>query len=100
MSKYKQVKVNLSLEDFEKVSNLASQKKITKAEFIRQNLKLKYKNVPTPKLSKNDKIIFYELRKIGNNLNQIAKYANEKKILDREILASLINIKKDLNNLL
>jgi len=75
MSKYKQVKVNLSLEDFEKVSNLASQKKITKAEFIRQNLKLKYKNVPTPKLSKNDKIIFYELRKIGNNLNQIAKYA-------------------------
>lgn len=47
---------------------------------------------------KNDKLL-YELHKIGNNINQIAKYANTHKKLDDYILISLSKIEKQLEGL-
>lgn len=43
--------------------------------------------------------LFYELHKIGNNINQIARYANTHKILDDYILVSLSKIEKQLEGL-
>ncbi len=47
-----------------------------------------------------DRKILHELHRIGNNLNQIARYANTKKVLDRQVLASLARIEEDLKGLL
>ena len=44
--------------------------------------------------------ILHELHRIGNNLNQIARYTNSKKVLDRQVLASLSRIENDLKELL
>ncbi len=44
--------------------------------------------------------LLYELHRIGNNINQIAKYANTNKVLDRQILASLARFESDLKELL
>jgi hypothetical protein len=42
--------------------------------------------------------LLYELNKIGNNLNQIAKGVNSKSIDARAIIPLLANIEKELNN--
>jgi antitoxin component of RelBE/YafQ-DinJ toxin-antitoxin module len=44
--------------------------------------------------------ILFELNRIGNNLNQISKYANTHKKLDMQILSSLARIEDDLKKLL
>jgi len=44
--------------------------------------------------------LLHELHRIGNNLNQIARYANTHKALDRQVLASLARIEEDLKGLL
>jgi len=44
--------------------------------------------------------ILFELNRIGNNLNQISKYANIHKKLDMQILSSLARIEDDLKKLL
>jgi hypothetical protein len=43
--------------------------------------------------------LIYEIAKIGNNLNQIAKYVNTEKALDFRVLEKLIEIEKHLENL-
>ena len=43
--------------------------------------------------------ILYQLNKIGNNLNQIAKIANINKTVDKQILESLVRIEKSLKDL-
>jgi antitoxin component of RelBE/YafQ-DinJ toxin-antitoxin module len=44
--------------------------------------------------------ILHELNRIGNNLNQIARYANTNKTLDRQILASLSRLEDELKEIL
>ena len=43
--------------------------------------------------------LIYEVSKIGNNLNQIAKYVNTQKALDLQILEKLVEIEKHLESL-
>jgi len=59
-------------------------------------------NKKCPQIKKEDKILklIYEINKIGNNINQIAKKANFTKKLDLEVLEELRQIKEKLDNLL
>ena len=43
--------------------------------------------------------LIYEVSKIGNNLNQIAKYVNSQKALDFQVLEKLIEIEKHLERI-
>jgi len=100
----KQVKVGLKPEHFEKLENFAEAKGITKAEWIRQKLKLEYENVRQPTVitvaKTTDPKVLYELQKIGTNLNQLALHANTNKTLDRMILTHLVSIEDRLKALL
>lgn len=50
--------------------------------------------------SKIDNDLIFEINKIGNNLNQLAKVANQNKSIEVEVLQSLVSIEKKLGNLL
>ncbi len=54
----------------------------------------------TIKDTSSEQKLLQELNRIGNNLNQIARYVNTKKVLDRQVLASLARIESDLKELL
>jgi len=41
----------------------------------------------------------FELNRIGQNLNQIARYVNYNKELDREVLSKLIQLERMINDL-
>lgn len=41
--------------------------------------------------------LIYHLNRIGNNLNQIAKYCNSKKLVDKLVLDQLIEIERLVN---
>jgi len=55
-----------------------------------------------PSIKKEDKILklIYEINKIGNNINQIAKKVNFTKKLDRDVLEQLGEIKNILNKVI
>lgn len=103
-SKNRQIAVSFSHEDFEKLSNEAESQSISKAELIRSHLDINFENKRTPTSKRVHKSInpqiLYEVNRIGNNLNQIAKNTNEKKDVDIDVLLSLNNIEKMLMKLL
>ena len=47
-----------------------------------------------------EKKILHQLHRIGNNVNQLSRHCNTKKVLDRQILLSLLRIETDLKELL
>ncbi len=102
--KYKQVKVNLTHEKYKILEDSSNQLEITKAEFIRRCIGATFENSRQPRsrkvVSVIDPKLLYQLNKIGNNLNQIARYANVKKELDTDVLISLSSIEKMLMRLL
>lgn len=99
-SKLKQIKVNFTPEHHAKLSKLAKEKNLTKAQYIRQELRSTFENPREPSIArihkKADPELLYHLNKIGNNLNQIAKHANEGKGLDLQCLAALLSMEKTL----
>ena len=76
------------------------------SEFIRKSVNSKIENAPAPRTKKVYKVadhrLLYELNKIGNNLNQIAKSLNSKKddISNVAILRELVSLEKKLSELL
>lgn len=106
MTKYKQVKVNFKIEDFAELELLAETSELTKAEYIRKKLgdfSIDKTRVPRGKIipqQKVDPMLLYEVAKIGNNLNQIAKHCNQKKKVDIEVLTSLVALEKNIKELL
>ena len=106
MTKYKQVKINFKPEDFQKLELLAEEAELTKAEYIRKHLgdfSIPKTRVPRGKIipqQKVDPMLLYEVAKIGNNLNQIAKHCNQKKKVDIEVLTNLVALEKNLKELL
>lgn len=103
-SKNRQIAVSFSHEDFEKLSKEAESQDISKAELIRNHIDIDFENKRTPASKRVHKSInpqiLYEVNRIGNNLNQIAKNTNEKKDVDIDVLLSLNNIEKMLMKLL
>jgi len=101
MAKYKQVKVNFTPDDFEKLTLLADDAELSKAEFIRKNIgdfsiptsrkKKGLSTVPTKKLS---------LVRATTNLNQIARHCNIHKHVDRQVLSYIVEIEKQLTAML
>ncbi len=103
-SKYKQVKINFKPEQFARLEELAEEKGLSKSDWIRQKIGANFEEArqPTDKTEAKvtDPKVLYELQKIGNNLNQVATYANINKALDRIILKSLVTIENRLKTLL
>jgi len=102
--RYKQIKVNLTPDKYKLLEDSSNHLEITKAEFIRRSIGATFENSRQPKSKKIVSIInpklLYQLNKIGNNLNQIARHTNEKKEIDTEVLISLNSIEKMLMRLL
>jgi len=92
--------VSVRLDD-KTYNNLVEQAKnldLTLSDLIRKKL-TKNKNI----VIKNDNKKLYELNrlnlqisKIGNNINQIAKYVNTQKIIDKIVAKALLEIANDL----
>lgn len=53
-----------------------------------------------PPIHKFDKAMMVQISKIGNNLNQIARYVNLNKSIDQIVLKHIISIDNDLDGLL
>ena len=101
MAKYKQIKVNLIPEDFQKLDLLANHAELTKAELIRQAIG--NFSIPTSRAKKGKSKVSSKklsLVRTSTNLNQIARHCNIKKKVDREVLSYLVQIEKHLTALL
>jgi hypothetical protein len=99
-SKNRQIAVSFPNEVFEKISNIADERDITKAELIRQQLHFDFDKKREPRQKRVHKTadpqLLYHLNKIGTNLNQIAKHLNEGNTLEFQVLAELSNIEASL----
>ena len=111
MAKLKQAKVNFYPEQHEKLTAMAKANDSTISQFIREqidfnlsdeDIKKRYKKYNPNSHKKADPKLIYEIAKIGNNLNQIAKYINTKKndINTIDILQSLVSIEKEIKSLI
>ena len=109
--KLKQAKVNFYPEQHEKLQAMAKANDSTISQFIREqidfnlsdeDIKKRYKKHNPNAHKKADPKLIYEIAKIGNNLNQIAKYINTKKndVNTIQILESLVSIEKEIKSLL
>ena len=108
--KLKQVKVNFYEEQHKILKENAILNNVTIAQFIRQELNInldkkdiknRYRNSAEKELTKVDEMLIYQVSKIGNNLNQIAKVLHTKKdISNVDILESLVKIEKKIGELI
>lgn len=106
MSKYKQVKINLTPEHHEQLTDIAIDKNMTLAEYIRSELNIDLKIKPKIRKKRSDSVIFnkadpkllYHLSMIGSNINQIARKLNNGSAFDRVGLATLIEIRSIIND--
>ncbi len=96
--KYKQVKVNLTDEAYEKLCRDAEDLEVTKAEYIRRLLKTSIKK--RKNISPENLILINEMKRIGTNLNQISRNINETNIIHILVLEQIIKIEEDLRELL
>jgi len=83
MSKYKQIKVNVTEDVHEKLVQIAQKHNITLAELFRLSVHTNIENAPSRRKEKSkiiykqtDPNLLYEVNKIGVNLNQIARHLN------------------------
>jgi len=96
--------VRFTEDEVKRLEAIAKAKGIPVSELIRK----KVLDLPIPdrispeKLAKRLKEfrkLLYEVNKIGVNLNQIARYCNKYREVDCEVLAQLIEIKRELKTL-
>jgi len=93
--KMRTISAKINDDFFKFVSELAKEKNITISELIKHsilNAKIESK--------KDKKILAYELNRIGNNLNQIAKKCNTKKAIDMATLLELQIIEEQLQEII
>lgn len=106
VSKYKQIKINLTPEHHQKLTDIAIEKNMTLAEYIRTELNIDLKVKPKVRKKRSDSVIFnkadpkliYHLAKIGSNINQIARKLNTGTAFDRLGLATLIEMRDKLDD--
>lgn len=98
------ISTRLTWEEYKKLKETCEKLGITTSEYIR-NLIVKAKS-PAMNLKKirerckGLKAVAKEINYIGNNINQVAKYANTKRELDITILEKLVRIEEELDHLL
>ena len=96
MAKEKRVTIRLTQEEYEKLKEKANTLGITTSAYIRKKILGNREKV----LTKCDKDLLYEINRIGNNLNQIAKHCNINKSVDKLVLQELVTIEQQLQKLL
>lgn len=82
-------------EIYEKIKEIADSKNLTVSKVVKlaiEKIQIADQSVEIKKIN--------ELHRIGNNLNQIAKYCNTKKTIDRQVLKQLVEIESDIKSLL
>jgi hypothetical protein len=100
MGKYRQVKVNLLPADYDALEREAMASEISMAELFRQAVGV---GIPDRRDRNQDDVrlaMLYELKKIGTNINQIARYVNTNKAIDRAALDALVSIERELKKVL
>ena len=97
--KNKTISFRLTPTEKEKLDNLVKEYQVKNvSDFIRQVvLTGKFK---TTKQAQNYERLLYEINKIGNNINQIAKHCNIEKQVDIKVLEQLAKIEEELSILL
>ncbi len=97
--KNKTISFRLTPSEKEKLNELIEQHKVKNiSDFIRQIILTgKFK---TTKQAQNYERLLYEINKIGNNINQIAKLCNIEKQIDIKALEELAKIEEELSILL
>jgi len=99
----RRITLRLTKEEYELLNQLARERGFTVSELCRKRIFGRRLPQPTPlKLLgkiKECKHLAYELNKIGNNLNQIARKVNSQKGIDLLVLESLLRIEKKLERL-
>ena len=100
---YRQIKINLTPEDFQRVEEAAAAAGISKAEWIRRRINAKIENAPSrnapQKCNRTDPKTLRLLKNIGNNINQIAAFVNTRKQIDYNVLKMLVAVEQQLNDL-
>jgi len=93
--KNKTISLRLTEKEYEKLKTKADELGYSVSELIRKKV-LGNRERLAPR--QDIKLFAYELNRIGNNLNQIAKYVNFKKAIDRVVAKEIIKIKEALDN--
>lgn len=88
----KTISAKVTDSEFEKIANLAAKKNLTISKLIK-------KSIFEAKIEDDILVkgLIRELNRIGNNINQIARYVNIKKNIDLEVLKVLSVIEDELN---
>lgn len=98
-TKKKEFKID---EELEKIIAVRTDKlNITMSEYIRQLIKVDYTVKDTEVITdfKTDlKIAIKELKAIGNNLNQLARYTNTQKKMLKETVIEVVELVEKLKN--
>ncbi|MBZ7982807.1 plasmid mobilization relaxosome protein MobC [Campylobacter sp. RM12640] len=102
MEKLRQVKINFTNNDYQKIQALADANKTTKANVIRQilnnnNFQLETQKILDKKqnsISKEAREILYLFSNVSNNINQIARFCNIERDINKTALDELIKIKE------
>ena len=96
MLKDKKVTIRFTGDEYNKLNKNASDLGLTLSAYIRHKVLGNRERITT----KCTKELLYEINRIGNNLNQIAKHCNIKKSVDKLVLKELVDIEKKLNELM
>ena len=89
--------VSAKVSDDEKLNftKIAKENNLSVSAMIKQAF-----NNATIKDTTDEKKIHYELKRIGNNLNQVAYHCNSNNVIDKQVLLSLSRIEEELKKLL
>jgi len=93
MAKDRRVTIRLTQDEYDKLYQQAKALDITLSQLLRKKILGNRERLAT----KCDKELLYEINRIGNNLNQIAKHCNINKSVDKLVLKSLVEIERKIN---
>ena len=93
-----QVRITFPNSDYTIIEEIATKQGLSVASFIRLATISQAKNLHLFPKELEDKMkeTVFNIRKIGNNINQIAKYSNEQRHTNPEMIESLLVYLKDL----
>jgi len=97
MERTKRITIRLTNDEYLLLKQKANNLDITLSEYIRKKI-LGNRERITNKCTKE--LLLYEINRIGNNLNQIARHCNINKSVDKLVLKELVDIEKKLNELM
>ena len=82
-NKTKRFEIRLTEEQYRIIQQKAAQAKLTPSEYVRRKVFTGEVGVMDPMAFLNEyKQYVYEIRKVGNNINQLAHYANQLNLQD------------------